>query len=175
MLTPADHAFVMAKNGPNRLGFAVLLAFFQDRGRFPRAKSEIDRSGIDELARQLNVTLPLRNALILSGRTAERHRAEIRAYLGFREATIADAEMLTEWLRDHAAPADRVAEYLATLLTARCRELLIEPPSTDRADRIVRAAIYAHDERFCTSISRSFDACHARKAGGTLATLREQR
>lgn len=78
-LTPADHAFVMAKNRANRLGFAVLLAFFQARGRFPRAESEIARGGIEELAHQLNVALPLRNALILSGRTAERHRAEIRA------------------------------------------------------------------------------------------------
>ena len=38
------------------------------------------------------------------------------------------------------------------LFRSRCRELLIEPPSTDRADRIVRAAIYAHDERFCATI-----------------------
>ena len=38
-----------------------------------------------------------------AGRTAERLRAEIRARFGFREATISDAEMLTEWLRDHVA------------------------------------------------------------------------
>ena len=151
-LTPADHAFVMTKNRANRLGFAVLLAFFQDRGRFPRAESEINRSGIDELAHQLNIALPLPNAPILSGRTAERHRAEIRAYLGFREATVADAEMLTAWLRDQAAVAGGVPGHVAALLVARCRELSIEPPSTDRADRIVRAAIYAHDERFCTTI-----------------------
>jgi hypothetical protein len=151
-LTPADHAFVMTKNRANRLGFAVLLAFFQARGRFPRAESEIERSGIEELAHLLNITLPLRDALILSGRTAERHRAEIRAYLGFHEATVADAEMLTAWLCDRATSAGGVPEHLAALLDARCRELLIEPPTTDRADRIVRAAIYAHDERFCATI-----------------------
>jgi hypothetical protein len=33
-LTPADHALVMTKNRANRLGFAVLLAFFQARGGF---------------------------------------------------------------------------------------------------------------------------------------------
>ena len=48
--------------------------------------------------------------------------------------------------------AGGVPEHLAALLDTRCRELLIEPPSTDRADRIVRTAIYAHDERFCATI-----------------------
>jgi len=151
-LTPAEYAVVMAKNRANRLGFAILLAFFRDRGRFPRSESEIDSSAIAELANQLNVELPLQNILILSGRTAERQRAEIRANLGFREATVADAEMLTAWLCDHVAAADGVPGYFAALLNTRCRDLLIEPPSADRADRIVRAAIHAHDERFCATL-----------------------
>ena len=33
-LTPDDHALVMNKHRANRLGFAILLAFFRDRGRF---------------------------------------------------------------------------------------------------------------------------------------------
>ncbi|MEP6540263.1 MAG: DUF4158 domain-containing protein, partial [Bryobacteraceae bacterium] len=145
----------MTKNRANRLGFAVLLAFFQSRGRFPRDESEIERSGMEELADLLKIAPPQRNGLVLSGRTAERNRAEIRAYLGFREATVADAEMLTAWLSDRAALMGGVPEHLAALLNARCRELLIEPPSTDRSDRIVRAAIHAHDERFCATIFAS--------------------
>lgn len=144
-LTPADHAFIMTKNRANRLGFAVLLAFFRSRGRFPRAESEIERSGMEELGDLLNTALPQRNGLVLSGRTAERHRGEIRAYLGFHEATVADAEMLTAWLSDRAASMGGVPEHLAVVLDERCRELLIEPPSTERSDRIVRAAIHAHD------------------------------
>ena len=72
-----------------------LCPLVQARGRFPRAESEIERSGIEELAHLLNIALPQGDALGLSERTAERHRAEIRAYLGFHEATVADAEMLT--------------------------------------------------------------------------------
>jgi TnpA family transposase len=151
-LTPADHVFIMTRNRANKLRFAVLLAFFRSRGRFPRAESEIERSGMEELAGLLNIALPQRNGLVLSGRTAERHRAEIRAYLGFHEATVADAEMLTAWLSDRAASMGGVPEHLAVLLDERCRELLIEPPSTDRSERIVRAAIHAHDERFCATI-----------------------
>ena len=36
ILAPGDHALVMSKRGRTRLGFAILLAFFRDRGRFPR-------------------------------------------------------------------------------------------------------------------------------------------
>jgi hypothetical protein len=119
-LTPADHAFIMTRNRANRLGFAVLLAFFRSRGRFPRAESEIERSGMEELAGLLNIALSQRNGLVLSERTAERHRAEIRAYPGFHEATVADAEMLTAWLSDRAASMGGVPEHLAVLLDERC-------------------------------------------------------
>ena len=46
-----------------------------------------------------------------------------------------------------------VPDQLAALLETRCRELLIEPPSADRVDRIVRAAIRAHDEHLYTGIT----------------------
>jgi hypothetical protein len=44
-LTPDGHALVMNKHRTNRLGFAILLAFFRDRGRFPRDESEIEPQG----------------------------------------------------------------------------------------------------------------------------------
>ena len=88
----------------------------------------------------------------LAGRTAERHRAEIRALAGFREATVADAERLEDWLRDYSTAVGAVPDQLVALLERRCRELSIEPPAADRVDRIVRAAIRAHDERLCACI-----------------------
>ena len=47
-LTPADLALVMTKHHGNRLGFAVLLAFFRNRGRFPRAAGEIDQLFVED-------------------------------------------------------------------------------------------------------------------------------
>jgi Domain of unknown function (DUF4158) len=85
-LTPDDHALVMNKHRANRLGFAILLAFFRDRGRFPRDESEIEPEGIAALSRQLNVAFPVDGKAFLTGRTAERLRAEIRARFGFRES-----------------------------------------------------------------------------------------
>jgi hypothetical protein len=146
-LTPADHVPIAAKSRANRLGFAVLLLFFREHGRFPVGSSEIDRRMVCEVAQQVHVPASADHALNLSGRTAERHRAEIRTLFGYREATVADAEALEDWLRDQAAVVGAVPDHLTARLEARCRELSIEPPSADRVERIVRAAIHAHDER----------------------------
>ena len=37
-------------------------------------------------------------------------------------------------------------------LETRCRELAIEPPSVERVERIARAALRAHEERFHADI-----------------------
>jgi hypothetical protein len=104
-LTPPDLALAMAKHHGNRLGFAVLLAFFRSRGRFPRTAAEIDPLLVEEIAQQLAIVVPPGFVPSPAGRTAERHRAEIRALAGFREAAVADAEQLEDWLRDHVAAA----------------------------------------------------------------------
>ena len=157
IMMPPDRALVMTKHHANRLGFAVLLAFFRDRGRFPGVASDVDRLIVEEIARQLAIEVPADFSLDLPGRTAERHRAEIRALLGFREATVADAELLEVWLRDRVPAVGAVPDQLAALLETRCRELSIESPAPDRIDRIVRAAIHAHDSRFCN------EACAAER------------
>ena len=153
LLTPVDEALIEAKSRANRLGFAVLLMFFRDRGRFPRIESEIDGNWVNELASRFNLEGELDHATIINGRTAERYRAEIRLRFGFREATVNDADMLTDWLRDHAV-ADAFGDFekLFAIFELRCRELAIELPSVDRIERIVRASINAHDEKFYSRI-----------------------
>jgi len=153
LLTPAERALVMTKRRASRLGFAVLLTFFRERGRFPRDSSEIEAQGIAALSRQLDIPAPTANDVFLTGRTAERLRAEIRARFGFREAKVADAEQLLIWLRDHFAA--EVGGELAPMLEqleVRCRELAIEPPTLERMERIARSALRAHEERFHTSV-----------------------
>ena len=152
ILTPSDLALILTKHRANRLSFAVLLAFVRDQGRFPRTASEVDDLLVEQIAQQLAIAIPTDFTLSLSGRTAERRRAEIRALVGFREATVADAELLEGWLRDQVAAVGAAPEQLVALLGTRCRELSIEPPADDRVDRIVRAAIRAHDERFCAGV-----------------------
>lgn len=153
LLVPSERELVMTKNRANRLGFAILLTFFRERGRFPRDETEVEAHGIAALCKQLDVPAPIDGEAFLTGRTAERLRAEIRVHFGFREATVADAEMLTDWLRDHVAgEAGGDIEPMIERLAARCRELAIEPPTTDRMERLARSALRAHEERFHNSV-----------------------
>jgi TnpA family transposase len=166
-LTPADRLLVEAKRRGNRLRFAVMLLFFRARGRFPRTAAEVDRGAVAGLARTLGVPEPGDGAPLLpdaTDRTAERQRAEIRALLGFRGATVADAEALGAWLRDNAVAASRDHGRLAARLEERCRALRIEPPTPNRVARIVRGAVRAHEDRLHATI-------HARLPAGVRERL----
>ncbi len=152
-LAPGDHALVMSKHRTNRLGFAILLTFFRERGRFPRDEAEVEAQRIAALSKQIDVPTPVDGEAFLTGRTAERLRGEIRIRFGFREATVADAEMLTTWLRDHVAgEIGGEIEPMIERLEAKCRELAIEPPTADRVERIARTALRAHEERFHAAV-----------------------
>ena len=151
-LTAEDQALVMAKNVANRLGFALLFLFHRAHGRFPKTPTEIGAKAVARVAQQLGVKRSDDADYDATSRTWKRHRAEIRMLLGFREATVADAELLEGWLRDQVAAVGAAPDQLVALLETRCRELSIEPPAVDRVDRIVRAAIHAHDERFCAGV-----------------------
>ena len=149
ILAPAERELVMTKSRANRLGFATLLTFFRERARFPRDESEVEAQGVVALSKQLDVPVPIDGEAFLTGRTTERLRAEIRVRFGFRETTVADADMLTVWLRDHVAgEVGGNIEPMIERLEARCRELAIEPPTPDRVERIARSALRAHEDRF---------------------------
>jgi TnpA family transposase len=157
-LTPADEPLIAVKSRANRLSFALLLLFFRTHGRFPRTQDEIEPATVADVARQLDIGFTSAQTLAGSGRTVERHRADIRTLFGFREASVADGETLTEWLRDHAVAETRDTALLAGALEQRCRDLAIEPPAPERIVRIVRAALHAYDERFCDDIHRRLPA-----------------
>ena len=152
MLTMADRTSAMTKNGATCLRFAVLLLFYRAHGRFPGTPEEIDDEAIALVARQLGLEPQEHNYVDMTSRTGKRHRTEIRSLLGFREATVADAGMLEVWMRDQIPAISAIPDQLIALVEARCRELSIEAPAPDRIDRIVRAAIRAHDERFHASV-----------------------
>ncbi|MGI8506234.1 MAG: DUF4158 domain-containing protein [Solirubrobacteraceae bacterium] len=103
-----------------RLGFAVLLKFLLWRGRFPREWHEVPGDAVAHLARQVRVPAAELGAFDFAGRTAKRHRTEIRVYTGFRECSVADAEALAEWLTEHVAPRERCPEAVRDELIGRC-------------------------------------------------------
>lgn len=149
-LSAVDLAQVVSKSRTNRLAFAVMLAFCRASGRFPRAGETPDPAAVAHIARQIGVDFL--GAPDASDRTLKRHRAEIRRILGLREATVVDAEMLVGWLSDHAVARSRDDARLNAALEQRCRELSIEPPTPERIERIVRAAVHAYEGRLHAAV-----------------------
>ncbi len=126
------------KSGATRLGFAILLKAFQLEGCFPNNKSDIPRAVVDYVAKQINVAGNILANFDWTGRTARYHRAQIRAFFRFREATVEDAEALVEWLAHQEGVRDLTLEALLVTVYERCRELRLEPPTPDRMHRLTR-------------------------------------
>ncbi|KPN46763.1 DUF4158 domain-containing protein [Mycobacterium intracellulare] len=117
---------VAGKRGATKLGFALLLRYYTERGRFPRGRSEIPDAAVDYMARQVEVD-PTEIAFYeWTGRTSKFHRAQIRQALGVRECTVLTAEVergLTPLFWSHVLP------YGEVKLDMNTRLALSGPPS----------------------------------------------
>jgi Domain of unknown function (DUF4158) len=140
-LQPSEQTLVGNKTGATRLGFAVLLKFFQFMGCFPQHAGEVPSAVVKHLAQQVGVPHERWPEYPWHGRTIEYHRAQIRFLLGFREATVSDGAALTVWLIEQVGPYGRHVEQLKMALLEQCRSQKIEPPTADRIERLVRSAI----------------------------------
>jgi hypothetical protein len=141
-----DRKRVGNKSGATRLGFAVLLKFFELEARFPRHPGEVPDSAVAYIAEQVDVAAARFSAYWEAVRAVTRHRAEIRGVFGFREATRADEETLTGWLAEEVSPVELAPDELVDALLVRCRASRIEPPG--RIERIVGSPRARFEQRF---------------------------
>ncbi len=74
-LVGEDWPLVGNKTAATRLGFAVLLKFFEIEARFPQQASEVPPAAVDYVAEQVKVDPGEFSAYRWSGRTNEYHRA----------------------------------------------------------------------------------------------------
>ncbi|MBV7674272.1 DUF4158 domain-containing protein [Streptomyces halstedii] len=94
----------------------------------------------------------------LLSRSAKGHRTQIREALGYRPATRADEERLTDWLADEVCPAELVEGRLREALLVQCRSDRVETPG--RIERILAAARARADRAFCApTVARLGDLC----------------
>ncbi|WP_223070530.1 DUF4158 domain-containing protein [Paenibacillus caui] len=163
-LLPNELELIENKFDETRLGFAALLKFFQFEARFPKHKFEIPRTILAYIAKQLSLDPNLYSKYDWEGRSIKRHRVQIREFFGFREATVQDAEEMTQWLCEHVLYHDQDPKHIETFVNNRFRELQLESPSAERIDRLIRSAIRSHEERF-------FESIYKRLNPGTLQNL----
>jgi TnpA family transposase len=153
-ILPEEQKWIGNKSGPTRLGFAVLLKFFQHEGHFPRQAAEVPRGIVDYLAQQVDVEPETWAQYDWKGRSIEYHRAQIRQYLGFREASIADGEGLRTWLCDQVLATTHRLEHVREAFYQRCRDIHIEPPTPERTERLLRSAFHQFETQLSEQVFR---------------------
>ena len=169
-LMPNELPLLSNKSGHTRLGFAVLLRFFAGEGRFPRSKGEVAGVVVAHLAKQVGVAAEGYTRYDWRGRAIKYHRAEVRGFFGFREATGRDAEELARWLVEEVLPYERNPERVEEAFYARCRSLRLEPPTSGRAKHLIASARTTHEERFSDSVFGSLTEASLRAMDALLDT-----
>jgi hypothetical protein len=118
-LVDDDWRLVSNKAGVTRLGFSLILKYFVLEGQFPRHASDVPRSSVEYVAGQVKVDPNEFTGYDRSGRSIERHRAQIRKALGFRECTVGDEDKHAGWLAEEVCPFELGEERLREALLAR--------------------------------------------------------
>lgn len=150
-LLPDEMALLGNKTGGNRIGFALLLKFFQLETRFPDHQQEVPEVVISYIAKLVKVPPEKYLDYDWQGRTIKYHRAQIRNFLGFREATTRDADDLANWLLKQVLPVEQRIEPLKALVYQRFQQLHIEPSTPGRIDRLIRKALHIYETNFCAA------------------------
>ncbi len=158
IIFPAEKRLLANRTAHGRFGFAVLLKFFQAKGRFPERPNEVAMDVLTAISEQLELPIGAWADLDWEGRTIKRFRAEIRQWCGFREVTLADFSEFKRWLIEEVIPQEHREDRLREALLKRCRELHIEPPAQDHAGRLIQSALQEHDTHFCEGLFMRMDA-----------------
>ncbi|WP_440072208.1 Tn3 family transposase [Streptosporangium sp. OZ121] len=151
-LVEGDWDLVGEKAGASRLGFALILKFYEIEGRFPAYPEEIPAAAVQYVASLVEVEPELLAKYSWRGRTIERHRAQIRKKFGTRPATEDDEERLAQWLADKVCPIETNRDRLAEAVRERCRSVRIEPPSGGQVERVVNSGCRRFEEAFAEQV-----------------------
>jgi DNA-binding cell septation regulator SpoVG len=152
ILMPDEQELIQLKRGNSKLGFAVMFKYFQYEAKFPHTKSEIPKTVVDYIAKQLDVNPDTFSEYDWAGRTITYHRSEIRAYFGFREASLQDTDFIKNWLCKNVLYHNHEFNYVEEKVYQQYRELKIVPPTTDRVERLIRSAIHSYEDQFFTTV-----------------------
>lgn len=152
-LDSQERELIAQKKGANRLGFALLLKFFQWQGRFPEKKHEIPRVVQEFVAQQLGLSASLYQEYDWQGRASHYHRAEIRQLLQFRPVQSSDFDELRQWLINVALPKEVDARRIQQLLFEELKNRKIEPPTSGRLTRLLNSAKHQFETQLCAAIS----------------------
>jgi hypothetical protein len=148
-LLPEEMELLGNKTGANRIGFALLLKFFELEARFPNHPTEIPETVIPYIAKQVKVSPEKYTDYDWQGRTIKYHRAQIRNFLGFKEADSTDVSQVIDWLCREVVATEQRSDPLKEIVYQRFRELHLEPPTPGQIERLIRSSLHKQETQFC--------------------------
>lgn len=143
-LTAQELDLAHGRSDESRLGFCVLLKYFQQNHRFPSLDADLPNEALKEISAQLGIPAMGIDSYLRSGNLPKKHRSAIRAYMGFRLGTNADAEQAFAFVCGAGILQDdgRTSENLREWYVSR----KIELPSKSQWKRLVASANAAAQE-----------------------------
>ena len=153
-----EYQLVRQKRGINRLGFALLLKFFQLKRRFPEKRSEIPRVVRVFVAEQLGLDESRYEQYDWGSRACKYHRVEIRNLYDFHRMRTNEFDGLSQWLIDEVVPQAVGDRRLRALLYEEMRGRKIEPPTDGRIERLINSAHHQFESQLCDSVVEQLSA-----------------
>jgi len=151
-IVPVERKLIGNKTGASRLGFSVLLKYFQQEAQFPTKKQEIPKVVVDYIASQLGMASDLFEEYRWGAeeRNFTYHRKQIREFFGFSEWSFKEIDQFKEWLKEQVQLTHDV-EYLKNQAYSLFRRWKVEPPSPGSLMRMIESAIDTFEKNFYTS------------------------
>ncbi|NDI36290.1 Tn3 family transposase [Chengkuizengella sediminis] len=143
LLPSEDHLVLSKKTSANRLGFAVLLKYFQLEAQFPNKKQDVPKVVVQHLADQINSSVEdFFDKYSWGGkeRSYTDHRKAIRNFFSFRELTAHDNALFSKSLEEEVQFTHDI-EYLKNQAYSLFRTWKVEPPSVGSLKRMIESAI----------------------------------
>jgi hypothetical protein len=139
----ADEREFLGLNKPhNQLGKAILLKVFQYEGRFPQEKLEVPEVIIEFVARQLYVLPEVWLDYQWNESRMREHRQQVREWLGFRRASVADQKVVSDWIIEEILPEEFRPSHLREMVYQYLYQHQLESPSEDQIERLINSALH---------------------------------
>ncbi|HDR6319023.1 TPA: Tn3 family transposase [Bacillus thuringiensis] len=143
LLPNENHLVLSKKTSANRIGFAVLLKYFQQEAQFPNKKQDVPKEVVQHLADQVDASVEdFFDNYGWGGkeRSYTEHRKAIRNLFGFRELTANDNHLFAEWLGEQVQFTHDI-DYLKNQAYSLFRTWKVETPSVGSLKRMIESAV----------------------------------
>lgn len=156
-LTTEESDLLYKKTPHGRLGFVVLLKYFQNEGHFPEHCREIPETVLGYLANQIGVSGDNLSQYEFTGRTGKRDRTEILSFLGIRRANKNDKFEFGKALLTDMLPSDPTFNALQDYAIHWFRNRHIEPPGSARLERLIRSTTHKFETDLFNRIAKGLN------------------